>query len=232
MEVPDDSTSGSHECRRHSYQAGFTLSNKQLSVPNIQESPSVPPYVGWILPPNDDVAARYGGSQSKPSKIHSDQIHSILSNLPFQSLWSRSVSRIIAGCSKCARGCSTRPPRHPSRRPLPSPAAVVADIALATPRGARRRVAGTAVRTAHPPLQAAAARAIDARASRAARGAVAAAASLPRRRRCRRWTARMPGPVPVRVDILYYYYVWSGSCMCMLKLKITLNQRIPSVTRL
>ena len=85
---------------------------------------------------------------------------------------------------------------------LPSPAAVVADIALATPRGARRRVAGTAVRTAHPPLQAAAARAIDARASRAARGAVAAAASLPRRRRRRRWTARMPGPVPVRVDVL------------------------------
>ena len=85
---------------------------------------------------------------------------------------------------------------------LPSPAAVVADIALATPRGARRRVAGTAVRTAHPPLQAAAARAIDARASRAACGAVAAAASLPRRLRRRRWTARMPGTMPVRVDIL------------------------------
>ena len=44
MEVPDDSTSGSHECRRHSSQAGSTISHDLISVTNTQEWPSVPPY--------------------------------------------------------------------------------------------------------------------------------------------------------------------------------------------
>ena len=92
---------------------------------------------------------------------------------------SRNRSRATAAAATCRR------PRH---RPCP----------------ASSRRAGTAARPAHPPRKAAAAGAIDTRAwCRAARGAVAAAVSLPRRRRRRRWTARMPGTVPVvRVDIL------------------------------
>ena len=79
---------------------------------------------------------------------------------------SRNRSRATAAAATCRR------PRH---RPCP----------------ASSRRAGTAARPAHPPRRAAAAGAIDAQACRAARGAVSAAVSLPRRRRRRRWTARM-----------------------------------------
>ena len=69
---------------------------------------------------------------------------------------------------------------------------------------------------------------------------------LPRRlwRRCRCRQPPSPPPTPpmdrshARNDartggyIMILLCIWSGSCMCMLKLIITLNQRIPSVTRL
>ena len=107
---------------------------------------------------------------------------------------SRNRSRATAAAATCRR------PRH---RPCP----------------ASSRRAGTAARPAHPPRKAAAAGAIDTRAwCRAARGAVAAAVSLPRRRRRRRWTARMPGTVPVSVDNTCYIIIMYGrprACACL-----------------
>ena len=95
--------------------------------------------------------------------------------------------------------------RHPSRcRPPRIARPKTTDPTAAAPRAPARRRNRRQARPTSPPGHTAA-RAIDVSACRAAHGAVAAAASLPRRGRRCRWTACKLGP-----DLLYYIFIMYG----------------------